>query len=164
MNKPVKEKIMKRKITLSLALALSLTILLLTSSDSGVGAQNQTRFSAGTGPVTLGPNQVLRITVNSREGNDQINIRLREIRYAASGTTAGITKLAAASQETSEVITLAAGEAVSLDTRRCVSPLCGGVFVRVLSDSRDVRVNASIIDNLTGEVVSFTTDLVIDLS
>jgi hypothetical protein len=155
---------MKRKITLSIALALGVVLISLTNSDSRVGAHNKTRFSAGTGVVTLGPDQVLRVTVNTREGNDRVNIRLRQTRYAASGTTAGITKLAAAAQETSEVIPLTAGEAVSLDTRRCTFPLCGGVFVSVLSDSRDVRVTASIIDTLTGEVVSFTTDLVIDVS
>ncbi len=55
---------MKRKIILSITFVLSLTILLLTSSDSTAQSPNQFRVIADTGVVSLGPNQILRITAS----------------------------------------------------------------------------------------------------
>jgi hypothetical protein len=159
---------MKRKIILPIALVLSLTILLLTSSDSSVTAQNQLKIFADTGLITLGPNQELRLSVLSGTptANGSFNFRVRRTTYAQEACADGVCKQSIESQNTSDVMTVLPGEAASISIRRCVSPICGGVYVRgaVLSDSRDVRVNASIIDTVTGEVVAFTTDLIIDVS
>ncbi len=151
---------MKRKIILSTALILSLTILLLTSSDSRIEAQNQIKIVADTGMVTLGPNQELRLSILSGTptANGSFNFRIRRMSYTQESCTGGVCKQNIETQTTSEVITVIPGEAVSIDFRRCIAPLCSGVFVRgvILSDSRDVRVNAMIIDTATGKIVSMT--------
>ena len=152
---------MKRRITLSIALVLSIVLVSLTSSDSTVKSQNQIRFVADTGLITLGPNQILRLTVNTRDGNDTINVRFRRQEYIDTSTTAGIRKLAISSQESSDLIPLMPGEATTLDFRRCISPICGGVRGMVLSNNRGVQVNTMIIDSATGEVVSLCNNEVI---
>jgi hypothetical protein len=156
---------MKRKIILSSALILSLTALLLTGSDSRVAAQNQIKVIADTGMITLGQNQILRVIM--KDGSNSVtleNFVVRRIEYSPGACNGGICKHTVASQNVSDPIPLRAGEAVSIDFRRCVFPICGGVRGVILSDSRDVQVNAMIIDTVTGEVVAFTTDLVIDVS
>ena len=156
---------MKRKIILSSALILSLTALLLTGSDSTVKAQNQIKVIADTGMITLGQNQILRVIM--KDGSNSVtleNFVVRRIEYSPGACNGGICKHTVASQNVSDPIPLRAGEAVSIDFRRCVFPICGGVRGVILSDSRDVQVNAMIIDTVTGEVVAFTTDLVIDVS
>ncbi len=145
---------MNRKITLSIALVVSVVLVSLMSSDRAVKAQNQIRVVADTGLITPGPNQILRLTVNAGAGNDTINVRFRRQEYIDTGATAGVRKLAVSSQDLSDVIPLMPGEAASIDYRRCASPICGGVRGMVLTNSRDVRVNALIIDAITGEVVA----------
>ena len=140
---------MKRRITLSIALVVSITLVVLTSSDSKIEAQNQIRIVANTGVVTLGPNQVLRLTVNTGAGNDTIKVRFRRQEYIETETTGGIRKLAVASQEVSDLITLAPGEAVSYN----VSELSLGreLGCYVYSDSnQNLQVNLHIIDTVTG--------------
>ncbi len=149
---------MKRKITLSIALALSVILVLLTSSDSTVTAQNQIKIVAGTGVITLGPNQVLRLTVNAGAGNDTIKLRFRRQEYIETETTGGIRKLAVASQDVSDLITLAPGEAVSYN----VSELGLGreLGCYVYSDSnQNLQVNLHIIDTATG---AFEMDILRD--
>ena len=152
---------MKRRITLSIALALSIVLVSLTSSDSTVKAQNQVRVVTDTGLITLGPNQILRLTVSNRDGNDTINVRFRQQEYIDTGTTAGVRKLAISSQDSSDLIPLMPGEAVSLDVRRCAYPLCGGFYAHVLSNSQNVRVNAMIIDTVTGDTTSVLIGLLL---
>jgi len=157
---------MKRKIILAFAFALSLTTLLLTSSDSRVAAQNQIKIVADTGVVTLGPNQELRLSLLSGypTTNGDFSFRLRQTSYAQPICTGGVCQLAVESQTVSDVITVAPNEAVSINFRRCIFPICGGIRGVVLSDRRDVKVNAMIIDTLTGEVVAVIPDYLIDVS
>jgi hypothetical protein len=158
---------MKRKIILSIALALSVGLVALTRSDSPVAAQNQIKIVADTGVVTPGPNQELRLSVLSGTptANGTFNFRVRQISYTQDrDCTGGACRLNVESQTVSDTITVAPGEAVSIDFRRCPFPACGGIRSVVLSDSRNVKVNAMIIDTATGEVVSVTTDLTIDAS
>ena len=145
---------MKGRMTLSIALALSAALLPLLSSDSAARAQQQPQgFRADTGVVALGPNQKLRVTVNGMGGNDALTVRFRRIAYepdeACGDQIAGACKLTVASQSTSAPVTLASGEAVFQD-------LLVSSFGRVvvLSNSRDVRVTAQIIDGTTGQVNS----------
>ena len=139
---------MKRRITLSIALCLSVVLVLLTSSDSTVKAQQQGRFFAyDTGIVTLGPNQALRVgVVNYRETD--FNVRFRRMEYIQTACNGGVCKLAAASQTTTNPITLMPGEAASLE-------LVATTYGRgIVLSRRDVRVTAAIINTLTGETVS----------
>lgn len=139
---------MKHKITLSITLILSLTILLLTSSDSSVSAQNQMRLVTSTGVITLGANQVLRITVNAGDGNNAISVRFRQQEYVETGSTGGVRKLTVAAQNTSAPITLAPGEVASFNSIELGlgRELGCGVF----SESPNVRVNAYIVNRVTG--------------
>jgi hypothetical protein len=140
---------MKRRMTLSIALVVCLTILSLMIPVSMTKAQNQIRFVADTGVVTLGPNQVLRITVNAGSGDDAVTIRFRQITYQPVAMQQGITSLAVASQTTTAPLMLAAGEAASLEL---VATTYGrGV---ILSNSRNVRATLQIINTPTGETTS----------
>jgi hypothetical protein len=143
---------MKRKITLSIALALSVTLLSLTSSDRTAHAQNQIRVIADTGVVTLGPNQILRISGDGVDQDDIITLRFRQMTYLQNACSGSICKYSAASQTLSASVTLMPGEAASLT----VGPDIQGNTVRVavLSSSRNARVNVMIIDAATGEVVT----------
>jgi hypothetical protein len=154
---------MKRKITLSIALALSIVLISLMSSDSTTHAQNQLRYSADTGVVTLGVNQEMRLSILSGTptANGTFNFRLRRMGYTQESCAGGVCKLAVASQTTSDVITLLPNEA--LWGQLPPSEDFDGVRAVVLSDSRDVKVNAVIINTATGEIVA-TTDLIIDVS
>jgi hypothetical protein len=142
---------MKRQITLSLLLKLSM-LLLLVSVPSQIQGQQQVRILADTGVVTLGPSQVLRVTVAAGDvnGDGAISVRFRRIGYTQGACNSdGVCKYALASQATSDVITLMPGEAASLD-------LVATTFGRgiVLSNSRDVRVTAQIIDSATGNIIA----------
>ena len=140
---------MKRKIILSIAIVVSLTIILLTSSDSRVEAQNQVRIIADTGVITLGPNQILRITVNSRQGNDTIKLRFRKQEYIETVTAGGIRKLVLSSQDTSDFITMAPGEAVSYNINEL--GLGRELGCGVYSDTtQNIHVNLHIINTVTG--------------
>ena len=147
---------MKRKMTLSIALVLSIGLVSLLSSDSTVKAQNQIRVEADTGLITLGRDQILRLTVTAGAGNGTSTVRFRRQEYIDTGATAGVRKLAISSQDLSETIPLMPGEAASLDFRRCAYPMCGGVRAVVLSNSRNVKVTAIVFDTSTQRVVTFT--------
>jgi hypothetical protein len=144
---------MKRKITLSIALALSVVIVALMSSDSTVTAQNQLRVVADTGVITLGPNQVLRVTAtgDGKLLGNILTIRFRQIEYAQESNCNDneACKLNVAAQATSNPIMLAPGEAVSLE-------LVASTYGRgmILSNSSGVRATAMIIDKVTGKTTS----------
>ena len=146
---------MKRRITLSIALALSIVSVSLMKSDSTANAQQPERFVWDTGVITIGEGQILRMTLAkyiSRDGG--FRGVFRQLSYTQGTCNGdGVCNLAVASQDTSDPVTLMTGEAASIDFRRCISPICGGVRGIVLSNSRDVKLNAMIIDSATGEVV-----------
>ena len=160
--KTKEKKEMKRKIILSIALVVSIVLVSLTSSDSTAKAQQQNRFKADTGIVTLGPNQILRIVVDPTDPSENTFLRFRQMGYMQSTCSGGVCKLAVASQNTSAPITLMPGETATFDIP---SSFLGGVSVAVRgvveSNNRDVRVNAMIIDNATGEVLSVLIALII---
>ena len=139
---------MKRRITLSIALALSIVLVSLMSSDSTVKAQNQIRVVADTGIATLGPNQILRITLGLQGGN--YTFALRRIEYTQGVCSGGVCKHTIASQTTSNPITLMPGEAASID----IPNTAFGVRGVVLSNRRNAQVTAMIINTSTGEVTS----------
>lgn len=143
---------MKRKITLLIALVLSVILVSLTSSDQAAQAQQPQKFTADSGLVTLGPNQVLRITVAAGDvnGDETIRIRFRWIEYSQGICNGGVCKHTIESQNTSAPIMLAPGEVLSLDHIGNFNFLRGVV----LSNSRKLRVNAIVFDTSTQRVVN----------
>ena len=121
---------MKRRITLSIALALSVVLVSLMSSDSTAKAQpGGLRRIADTGIVTLGPNQIIRLTVvGTGFGSNPDNLCFRRVEYGEGTCNSdGVCKHAISSQIESAMIPLVRGEGASFDLRRCIFPICGGV-------------------------------------
>jgi hypothetical protein len=146
---------MKRRILLLTALALVIGAASFTTSDQTASAQNQLRAIADSGVVTLGPNQVLRVTVATGAGNDEIRVRFRQSKYEICQATP---KLCVESQTTSPVITLAPNEAAAVDVVDYISSSWRTV---VLSNSRNVKVTSVVFDTSTQRVVSvFTNDTI----
>jgi hypothetical protein len=142
---------MHRKKTLSIALALSVALVSLMSSDSTAKAQPGGRkFRADTGIVTLGPNQILRVTVAAGDVNgDNVRVRFQRMEYVQGSCGGGICRLAAASQTTSDPITLMPGEAASIDIPNTAFGVRG-----LLVGLGNIGVTAMIINTSTGEVTS----------
>lgn len=152
-----RRKIMKRRIKLSIALTLSVVSLSLMRSDQAVNAQNQMRQVADTGVITLGRGQKLRVTVAAGDINGDENVRVRIVRTGYSPgncSDGGVCKLTVAAQTTSAPILLSPGEALAAE-----GDIDGADFLVwrtvVISNRRDVEVNALIIDSATGDVVAF---------
>ncbi len=151
----------RRRITLSIALALSIALVALTSFDSKAQTQNQIRVVADTGIITLGPNQMLRMAVMKDGSNNMTleNYAFRRIEYAPGICSGGVCKQTIASQNISDTITLMTGEAASTD----ITPLPNSSAVRVvvLSNNPNPRINALIIDTVTGQVDSLLLDVIL---
>lgn len=140
---------MKKKIIVATALFLGIVLAALASSNRAALAQNQMRVVADTGVITLGPNQILRVSGDGVDQDDPVTLRFRRIRYAQGNCDGGICRLAVASQTTSQPVTLVPNEIAVVDAAdytvwRMV----------VLGNRRNVRVTAAIIDATTGETVS----------
>ena len=142
---------MKRQIRLTIALALSVVFVALTSSYSTAQAQPRVKFRADTGVVTLGPNQVLRVTVTAVDGADFLAVRFRRMQYAQTTCNGGVCKLASVTDLVIDPFTLRAGEAASIDITQGGFAGVRGV---VQSNRRNVQVTAMIINTVTGETVS----------
>lgn len=138
---------MGRQITLSIALVLSLVSVSLASSDSTAEAQNRLRVVGDTGVITLGPDQVLRMTAT---GDGQLLgnliVSFRRTGYIEQGNIYGL-----ASQATTSPVRLRPSEAASIDFNRDETDAVRGM---VLSNRRNVRVTAAIINTSTGETIS----------
>jgi hypothetical protein len=143
---------MKRQMTLSIALVLSVVLLSLMSSDSAAGAQNQMRVVADTGIIRLGPHQVLHVSAaQTGDGlilGNLLTVRFRQLRYIEQDNLYKI-----ASQITSPLITLAPNEGAFVKSEVASIDAADLVVWRtlVLSDKRNVRVSAMIIDTETGK-------------
>lgn len=143
---------MKRKIALSIALAVGLISLSLVSSDPTARAQKPNRSTADSGVMTLGPNQILRITVVNR-GKSDSNIRFGRMEYSQGACNGGVCRLTLTSNLNNEVFTLAPGEAASMDIGNTSFGVRGVTSLQNNLDS-DCSVIAQIIDAQTGAVVS----------
>jgi hypothetical protein len=151
---------MKRRIILSIVLVLSVALLALTKSDSTVNAEKPQKFAWDTGLVSLGPNQILRVvSVDGELGGGLYGEVIKRFEYRQTACSGGICKHSIAAQTISPPLALAPNESASIDTQS------GGLWrIVIVSSNRNLRVNALIIDTVTGEVTAFTTDLVIDVS
>ena len=153
---------MKRRITLSIALVVSVLLVSLMSSDSTAKAQQQMRFVADTGMVTLGPNQELRVTVAAGDVNaeDSISVRFKQMEYMQTTCNGGACKYTVSSQTTTNSIRLMPSEAAIFlaggnDSNNIVA--ARGV---VMSNSRNAKVVFIVFDTSTQRVVSFFQALV----
>jgi hypothetical protein len=139
---------MNRKMTITLMLTTSM-LLSLVSFTTAQG-QNRRRPVADTALVTLGPNQVLRLTVATGDVNgDAIAVQFRQVGYDPAGCNGGVCKHTIVSQSTSAPVTLMPGDAASID----IESHNWGVRAIVLSDNQNVRVNAMIVDMTTGNII-----------
>ena len=148
---------MRRQMTPTLVLALSLLISLISFPSTAEAQQGGKRFAAETGVVTLGPNQVLRMSVtgDGKLLGNLLTVRFRRIEYRRDAcNTDGVCKLAVASQTTSDPITLMPGEAAVSNLSVTTSDIDAQVRGVVLSNSPNVRVTAQVINTFTGEVVT----------
>lgn len=134
---------MKRKIALTTFLALSIGLIFLTSAR----AQNQVRAVADTGIVTIGPNQILRISGDGVDQDDVVTFRFRRIGYQAVSEAPGITRYSVVSNTITNPIT-----ATGVDGITITGNIVGADAVRVvvMSNRPNVRVNAALIDAATG--------------
>ena len=143
---------MRRRIILSMTLALSLGLVSLMKSDSTLA---QRPFMADTGVVALGADQELRVTTVGYIDLNDLYIRVNRQFFTQDVCNGGVCKLVVASQTTSDPIMLTPGEALSV----AVDPSDPNViYVRavVMSNSRNVKVNAEIVDD-AGHVVALLT-------
>ena len=152
---------MKHRMTLSAALVLCVASLSLISSDSTAQAQQRQRFRADTGVVTLGPNQVLRIDVTfDRDVNNAIGdqehtalVRFSTIKYVqGSCNSDGVCKHISVGTVTAVPYTLVPGEAASIVDIVDPDEFFGRVVV--VSNRRNLRATATIMNTITGETTS----------
>jgi len=139
---------MKPKLRNSVAIALTGLLSVMTFVPTAKGQPPQ-RFKADTGVVTLGPNQILRITVGPNIGDNAGNVIVRFGRTTYTQgpcNTDGVCELSG-SNTFSGPITLTAGEAASFD----ILPTGAAVRGIVITTSQKVRVNAAIVNAVTGD-------------
>src|SRR5688500_16138702 len=150
---------MKRRIIFSIALALSIAAVSLMKSDAAANAARPKRFAADTGFVTLGPNQILRVTVvasaNSSgevDGRDFLVWQRSPSLASPTCNSDGVCKYLLVSEPPTESIELRRGEAASMDITS--TPSSVGVRIVVVVTKPDMQVNTLIIDGATGAVVA----------
>ena len=133
---------MKRSIALSVALAVSVITLSLMSADSTARAQKQNKVRADTGVVTLGAGQLLRITVVNR-GKADSKVSFRRMEYSQNACNGSVCKHSQISELELVAVTLAPGEAASID----IANTSLGVRAVAFMDYVDDFVVAQIIDS-----------------
>jgi len=141
---------MKRKSTLSVAMALSLFVSMVIPLTAQA-QQPPKRFRGDTGVITLGMGQVLRITVNGKDGNDTFRVRFAWMKYMPTGcNTDGVCRHTVQSEGITTPVNVGANQAASFD----VQGTGGGVRVSVFVAAGDVTADEQIINTATGEVTS----------
>jgi len=133
-----------------IGMRLVFTALLLSICLAATAYGQRKSFVFDTGMVTLGPNQILRISGDGVDQDDVITLRFRRIQYSQGPCSGGVCKHSISSQITSPPITLTQGETATID----IPNNSFGVRGAVLSNSPDIRVTAQIIDQTTGAIVA----------
>ena len=149
---------MKRKITVSIALMMSIVLVSLMSSDSQAQGQGNRRAVFDTGVVTLGLNQILRITLTLPPQANNFSLNYEEIKftYLPGPCTDGVCKLSASNPQSSRG-QIDAGEAVSID----IPPSGAAVRGIIKTNNQNARVTAMIVDTATGQVDSVLIALLV---
>ena len=145
---------MRLKITLTIAL----TVVLISTAavcfeSTAKGQQERHRFRDDTGFVTLGANQVLRVTFGWDLNNDGIYAgSVGQLNYVQGNCQGAVCKHASANPNPVGSVQLMPGEAASIDLSAI--PGASGVRAIMLGNRRNVSATAAIINTLTGETVS----------
>ena len=134
-------------ITLAAGILLSLASFTVTAQKD---APARRLFMADTGIASLGPGEVLRVTIDWGDGSGEAIVRFRRIEYSQGACNAGACTLAMSSQTTSAPLTLMPGEGASMD----IGDTAFGVRGVVFCNRPDVTVAAQTINTSTGEVTS----------
>jgi autotransporter-associated beta strand protein len=128
----------------SIAIALSISLTLITFVSTAP-AQPPEGYFYNTGAVKLGPNQILRLTIDWGDGMDG-QVRFGRTMYTPGPCNSdGVCKLAGSNTYTGAT-TLAQGDVASCDA------LTVGTYGRgiVVTTSQRVKVSAAIVDATTG--------------
>jgi hypothetical protein len=121
---------MRSKSVLSCVIALTLFVSTLSLPLKVQGQHGPDRFRGDTGVITLGMGQVLRITVNGKDGNDTFGVRFAWTRYMPAGcNTEGVCRHTIQSQGATAPVNAGGGEAASFEMQGTGS----GVRVVVLA-------------------------------
>ena len=114
------------------------------------GNVNMRKIVIDTGAVRLGLNQALRVT-GDWNGDGRDVVQFRQMTYMPDGCGSGVCKYTIASQSASAPVTLAPGEAASIDIFS--SDEFFTVRAIVLSEHPNLHVNAMIVDMTTGKII-----------
>lgn len=141
----LEEKTMKNKVTSLIAVVFGLVLLPFAAQ-----AQSAIKPIADTGMITLGQNQVLRLTVATGDvtGDDVVRVRFRQMEYMEQDNIYRV-----ASSNMGGPLTLKSGEATSIDIPNSGLPVRGVV----LSNSRSVKVVGIVFDTSTQRIVAICT-------
>lgn len=139
---------MKRRLIYPLAFSLLLAITVL----SNVGQAAPQRFRADSGIVTLGPNQVLRLTIGAANGTDKIKARVGWKQYGAQSCSSApvVCRHMVIGQGETPLTTVAIDEAVSFDVQQVGT----GVRAVVESNNPNTQVVAMVFDTTTQQIIS----------
>lgn len=136
---------------LSIALAMIVVVVSLMTSDSPVQAEPPQRFGSDSGIIIPGPHQKVRLTITG-SGEDLLMVQFRQMTYAQDVCNDGVCKSSIVSNQASAPMTLMPGEAASIDIPASfIGGVSVGVRAVVISNRRDVRVNAFVIDTISGQ-------------
>jgi len=141
---------MKHKITLAVSMAVCLLASMI-SLPGTARAQQSRKLRADTGVVTLGVNQVLRLTVNGQSGNDALLVQFAWTKYAPAGcNNDGVCRHTVQSQGVTTPVTINGAEAASFD----MQGTGGDVRVSIRVKGAGAIGDEQFINTLTGETHS----------
>ena len=132
---------------------LIMVLLPVFGSSATADAQTKERFVVDTGIFALLSTHELRITVATASVSDTTTVAFRRLRYSdVTCNSNAVCVHEIGSDDSFAPVTIAPGEAAS----HRVSGLAPypGVRVMVLTNNRDVRVTAQLINQSTGEIVA----------
>jgi hypothetical protein len=141
---------MKRQLTFILSIFV---LFVLSGSSTTAQAQTKERFVVDTGIFALLSTLELRITVATASVNDTTIVAFRRLRY--SDVTCNINAVCVHEiglDDSFAPVTIAPGESASY--RVSGQAPYPGVRVMVITNNRDVRVTAQLINQSTGEIVA----------
>jgi hypothetical protein len=123
---------------------------------STVQAKKQPVFSADTGIITLGPQQVLRIVTDNKDPDSEYTVTFKQMLYRGIPSGGG-SRHNLVSQTTSDTVTVAPGEGFSIDIGTSESLTL--VRAVVAANNEGVQVTGQIIDTTTGNIIAILIGL-----
>jgi hypothetical protein len=145
---------MKRRKMIAIVLTLDALLCLFSFVPVALAQDGGRRLIASSSVIRLGPDQILRVTVNGQAGNDRLNVQFIRMYYVGNAN-GGIWKTSSVVQDTSGPIRLAEDEAASIDIRQTgFDAVRGEVIIRGYSGTTTVNdgVLFQIINASTGAV------------